>query len=62
LLSCTIAALSGAELHRTGWDGTDNGGTPVSSAVYFVRLRTRNIIETRKAGPRSLADVRESVQ
>jgi glucose/arabinose dehydrogenase len=40
-----------AGLHRTTWDGLDDGGRPLGAGIYFVRLRT-------PAGERSLRVVR----
>lgn len=34
--------------HAVMWDGRDDGGRPVASGVYTVRLRTDGAVETRK--------------
>ncbi len=34
--------------HSLVWDGTDNGGNPVASGVYFYRLSADNLSQTRK--------------
>ena len=31
-----------AGVHRTTWDGTDDGGNRMSSGVYFYRLKTKD--------------------
>ena len=35
-------------LHRVRWSGTDDRGSPVSSGVYFYRLTTGDVAETRR--------------
>ena len=35
-------------LHRVRWSGTDDRGSPVSSGVYFYRLTTGEVAETRR--------------
>jgi hypothetical protein len=39
--------MPGAE-HRATWDGTDNRGSQVASGIYFVRLETGRVAQTRK--------------
>jgi hypothetical protein len=34
--------------HTVSWDGTDAGGNPVGSGVYFYRLKTGNFEQSRK--------------
>ena len=36
-----------AGYHRVTWDGNDTQGHPVSSGVYFYRLVTRGLVQTR---------------
>ncbi|HDG68003.1 MAG TPA: T9SS type A sorting domain-containing protein, partial [candidate division Zixibacteria bacterium] len=38
----------GAGFHRVVWDGKDKSGHEVSSGVYFYRLKTDNLTQTRK--------------
>ena len=35
-------------LHKVRWTGTDDRGSPVSSGVYFYRLTTGDLAETRR--------------
>ncbi len=35
-------------LHKVRWTGTDDRGSPVSSGVYFYRLTTGDLVETRR--------------
>ena len=35
-------------LHKVRWTGTDDRGSPVSSGVYFYRLTTGDVAETRR--------------
>ena len=35
-------------LHKVSWSGTDDLGSPVSSGVYFYRLTTGDVAETRR--------------
>ena len=35
-------------LHKVSWNGTDDRGSPVSSGVYFYRLTTGEVAETRR--------------
>ena len=35
-------------LHKVSWTGTDDRGSPVSSGVYFYRLTTGDVAETRR--------------
>ena len=35
-------------LHKVRWTGTDDRGSPVSSGVYFYRLTTGEVAETRR--------------
>ena len=37
-----------AGIHRLVWDGTDEAGRPLSSGVYFYRLRVSGRVMTRK--------------
>ena len=34
--------------HQASWDGRDNDGRPVASGVYFYRLKTGDISQTKK--------------
>ena len=35
-------------LHRISWSGTDDRGSPISSGVYFYRLTSAEVTETRR--------------
>jgi flagellar hook assembly protein FlgD len=37
-----------AGFHRVTWDGKDHRGLAVSSGIYFYRLQSNGIIETKK--------------
>jgi flagellar hook assembly protein FlgD len=39
----------GAGEHTATWGGTDAAGRPVSSGIYFYRLRAGGSLDTRKA-------------
>jgi flagellar hook assembly protein FlgD len=47
-----VRTLADAELpsgeHAIAWDGRDEGGRPVASALYFVRLETDGLALTRR--------------
>jgi hypothetical protein len=47
-LARLVDGLQAKGLHVVRWDGTDRGGTPVSSGVYFARITTDGRAETRK--------------
>ena len=34
--------------HSTSWNGIDRYGKPVSSGVYFARMKTKNFSQTKK--------------
>ena len=36
-------------IHKTLWDGLDRNGNPVSSGVYFYRLKTKSFTSVKKA-------------
>ncbi len=43
-----VGAPQTAGKHSVEWDGTDVGGTPVSSGIYFYKLTTSDYSATRK--------------
>ncbi|SYZ74783.1 exported hypothetical protein [Candidatus Zixiibacteriota bacterium] len=40
--------MKSAGIYRIEWDGRDEGNQPVSSGVYFYKLRAGSVIQTRK--------------
>jgi hypothetical protein len=43
-----FSGTQSAGTHSVEWDGTDNRGRPVSSGTYFYRLKTDNLVQTKK--------------
>jgi len=37
-----------AKEHRIEWDGTDDNDLPVSSGIYFYKMKTESFSSTRK--------------
>jgi PKD repeat protein len=48
LLRTLVRGRQPAGSRSVEWDGRDGGGQPVSSGVYFVRLQTPGLAQTRK--------------
>ncbi len=48
LAKTLIDELRGAGPHETRWDGTDASGAPVSSGVYFYRMRAGKTSQSRR--------------
>ena len=52
ILGRKVATLAEGELaagrHRVVFDGNDKSGEPLSSGVYFYRLKTHEYVQTRK--------------
>ncbi|MCG8607451.1 S8 family serine peptidase, partial [bacterium] len=48
LVRTLVDAEQPAGGHRINWDGTNQGGRPVSTGVYFYSLRTENFSKTLK--------------
>jgi hypothetical protein len=48
LVRTLLAGPRSAGPHRVVWDGRDDRGRPVSSGVYFTRMRTRDFEQTRR--------------
>lgn len=40
--------MQAAGTYETTWDGTDRGGVPVASGIYFYRIKAGDFTETRK--------------
>jgi formylglycine-generating enzyme required for sulfatase activity len=48
LVKTLVDGVEEAGAHRKTWDGRDDSGAAVSSGIYFCRLRTGSLVESRK--------------